>query len=309
MTSLQLKSILKILLSIFILSFVGDKVVFFALNTLNDKVLTGQVVGKLNQYIKVKDSVNLLVLGSSRANHTIDNIQLDSNSFNMGMDGCSIAYITTLIKLLSNKPQTLLIQIDAPCTYDPTYQGEDIQALNLLYNKNDIVKEEFKKLKLSNPFQDVYWSISYNSKLLGLISNYLKPKYDYKTYYGFDSLAVTNDQKRIFTERLKTEHEKPCLNSFQLNSITNNFLAEIKKISVEKNKNTIFYTAPIYNDSCKTDNEFLSQVMQSNNFTYYDYSDSLKENNSIDFWKDATHLSNIGASAFTMSLKKKIFTK
>lgn len=305
----QIKYVLKTLLSIFLITFLGDKAIFFALNLVNEQVYSGQGVGKLNQYMKLKDSVNLLVFGNSKANFHVDNIQLDSNSFNMGIAGRNIVFAATLIKLLGNKPQILLVQIDPQYVYDEMYQGEDILSLKSLYNKNSVVKKEFEKLHFDNYFQDVFCSISYNSQLSSLLSNYFKPKYDHKTYYGFNPLVATDAQKKYFIKKLKAKRKEPCPNTFKLNAIVNNYLIDVKNIAVQKNKNVIFFTAPLYNDYCKADNEFLAKTMRSNNLIYYDFSDFFKENNSIDFWRDEIHLSNIGADAFTKGLRAKLFTK
>lgn len=299
----NIKYILKVLIAVFIFSFLVDKLVYFGLNKLNAKVYSGQGAGKLNQFLKIKDSVNLLVFGSSRANHNVDNIRLDSNSFNMGVDGRSIAYFTTLIKLLSSRPQILLIQMDPENACDNTYTGNDIEPLKALYNKNNIVKAELDKLNLSNPFQNIYWSISYNAKVFGMLSNSIRPKYDYTKYYGYDPIEVTNDQRIIFENILKEKKEDTCAEKLVLNRLFYNYLQELKQTATTKNKKLIFFTSPVYADRCKSDNEFLSKLMKANELAYFDFSDFFKSNNSLNYWKDEIHLSGIGASLFTDSLK------
>ncbi len=44
--------------------------------------------------------------------------------------------------------------------------------------------------------------------------------------------------------------------------------------------------------------------MESKGLVYYDLTDYFKNDNSLTYWKDETHLSNIGAELFTNSLKE-----
>ena len=193
----------KISLIILIITFIGDKLVFYSLNYISDNVYSGQSIGKLNQYISIKDNLDLIVFGSSRANHNINPTIIKKNSFNMGMDGRMIAYSATLIKLLpKNKDQIVLLHIDPSNAFNDNYTGFDLDALLVKYNRNKIIKNEIDKLNQNNPFQIYLWSISYNSKILGILKNYLKPKYDYKEYNGFDPIHPTATQKNIFKKQL-----------------------------------------------------------------------------------------------------------
>nr|MBP9193636.1 hypothetical protein [Saprospiraceae bacterium] len=84
--------VLKVLGLVLVMSYVVDKIIFFAFNQISDKVYTGQIIGKLNHFLKLKDSLDWIVLGSSRANHNVDPSRLAPNSFNMGIDGRQISY-------------------------------------------------------------------------------------------------------------------------------------------------------------------------------------------------------------------------
>jgi hypothetical protein len=176
-----LKYTLKIFFIIIIITFVGDKLLYYSLNYVSDKVYSCQSIGKLNHFLSLKDNLNLIVFGSSRANHNINPSIMDKNSYNMGMDGRMIAYSGTLIKLLpKQKKQIILLHIDPSNAFKKDYTGFDLDALLVKYNRNIIVKNEINKLKQNNTFQNFLWSISYNSKILGILKNYLKPKYDYQ---------------------------------------------------------------------------------------------------------------------------------
>ena len=142
MSSESSKYIFKTLLAIFIVSILVDRVVFFGFNKIGDRVYSGQTLGKLNQYLKIKDSLEIIVFGSSRANHHINTIKINKNSFNMGVDGTSIAYSGTLIKLLSNKKkQIILLHIEPENVFEKNYSGNDIKFLNIKYNRDFTIKK------------------------------------------------------------------------------------------------------------------------------------------------------------------------
>ena len=91
MDSKTTKKLIKIVLLVLVISYTLDKLIFFGLNTISDKVMTGQSIGKLNQFLSVKDSVDILVFGNSRANHHVDMNLFGKKSYNMGMDGTGIS--------------------------------------------------------------------------------------------------------------------------------------------------------------------------------------------------------------------------
>jgi|TARA_B110000908_G_C10243411_1_gene447383 hypothetical protein len=301
----SIKYIIKTFILILIISFLADKIVFFVLNKISDEVYTGQSIGKLNQYLQKKDMLEFIVFGSSRANHNINPIKISENSFNMGMDGRKLAYSASLIKLLPNKKkQTILLHIDPENAFNQNYLGNDILALSSKYNRNTIIKQEIDKLKQNNFLQNFYWSLSYNQKVLGILKNYLKPNYDYKTYLGYDPIYVSEQQKIIFQNILKIDNNKMnCKNNLVLNDIYNNYMDELNEFCRKNNKTLIFFTSPKFEDNCKDDNFELSKVLKKRNLNYYDLTDFFKNDNNLEYWKDKGHLSNKGAEIFTEKIR------
>jgi hypothetical protein len=299
------KYIIKTFLLILVISFLADKVVFFALNKISDKVFTGQAIGKLNQYLQIKDELDFIVFGSSRANHNINPIKISENSFNMGVDGTKLSYSATLIKLLpKRKKQTILLQIDPENAFSQDYSGSDIKALSSKYNRNNIIKKEIDELKQENLLQNYYWSLSYNSKALGMLKNYLKPNYDYKTYLGYDPIYVNENQKKILKNILKKGRKgADCQNDFVLNKIYDSTLDALNVFCKNNNKTLIIFTSPKYDDNCKDDNVYFNEIIKNKGLAYYDLTDFFKENNTLDYWRDEGHLLNIGAELFTDSIK------
>ncbi len=304
-----MKKALKLVVLILVLSFIVDKVVYYSLNKLSDKVLSGQAIGKLNQYLFQKDDLNVIAYGTSRANHHIDVSLLDTSSFNMGMDGSSLAYSSTLIKLLpKNKKQTVIWHIDPKKVFDSNYDGEDIKGLVSKYHRNDIIQSEINKVKQNNPLQLFYWSIDYNGKAFGILKNLIRPNYDFKTYNGYDPINVSQTQKEIFESTLEKKDAVECPEDINASFLAKEYIKSVKLFCEQNNKTLVMLTSPTYNPICKEQYLKLEQMLKKLNINYYNYSEFFISNNSLNYWKDKTHLSTKGASLFSEALKT-LFTE
>ena len=301
MTVKDLKKVLILLILILTVSYGVDKLIYLILNQLSNKVFSGQTIGKLNHFFSIKDSVDVLIFGSSRANHHIDIDLVSDNGFNMGLDGRNIAYISTIIKTLSDKQQTIIINIEPSYIFNEDYNGTDIKALYVMYHKNEIIKSEIDRLNQSNPLQKLYWCIDYNNKVLGLIRNYLRPKYNYKTYNGYDPLILNESQKEI-RNKIINNNIKKAISNHNINQLSLYYFREIRDFCEKNSKQLIMITTPIYEHNNYSDSKRISDVMSNLNITYWDYTNFFDDNNSIEYWKDRTHLSKQGAELFSAIL-------
>jgi len=304
----NLKKSLVLLFAVFIASYAIDKILYFAISTVSEDVFTGQAIGKLNQFFLVKDKVDILVLGSSRANHHIDVKLISENGFNIGADGTKIAYLNALTKTLPiNKKQKLIVNIDAKNLFSKYYDGSDVNALNTRYHKSAVISENIDALGKSNPLRKIYWLIDYNTVLLGIVTNYIKPKYDYKTYFGYDPISLTDTQKKIRTKILSQIKKTDCSKiDITVNQLSEKLIIDLNQFCLDNSKDLIVVTTPLFNDTCKEDNKIMSDFFKNLNIKYIDYSDFFIKDNNIDLWKDETHLTKLGAGIFTKALKKSI---
>lgn len=302
------KKILKIVILIVLISYGLDKILFFSLNKISDKVLSGQSIGKLNHFLLKKDVTDLIVFGSSRANHHIDVDKLSDNGFNMGIDGTGIAFSSALISSLStDKEQVIIVHIDINNLFGENYDGTDIRALKSKYHRNQEITQSLDKSGQISVLQKLYYSMNYNGNSIGIIKNYFKPKYNYNNYNGYDPLLVNKSQETardIVLLRDKTA-EKECNDSLKINTVGLGYLKSIKSFAEKSpNKTFLFISSPTYNDICKNDNNKLNTIMQGLGLTYWDFSNLYKDNKDNAYWKDATHMSAKGAEAFSNHLLK-----
>ena len=83
---------------------------------------------------------------------------------------------------------------------------------------------------------------------------------------------------------------------------------EILLLTADKNINELLKQIKIFNvkNIIVTDyNKFLKlkKILKNKKIDYYDFSDLFKENNQLKFWKDSSHLSNLGAEIFTEEIE------
>ncbi|WP_299122838.1 hypothetical protein [uncultured Winogradskyella sp.] len=302
------KKFLKIVVLTLLISYGLDKLVFFSLNKISDKVMTGQSIGKLNQFLSVKDTTAFLVFGNSRANRHIDVDMVGHKGYNMGIDGTGIAYNSALINTLTeNKKQFILVHIDTKNFFDTDYEGADIRGLKTKYQRDTNITTALEKSGQLSVLQQFYYSMNYNGNAIGIIKNYFKPSYNYKTYNGYDPISVSADQESMRDIVLSNfASDKECLDNHEVNTMALDYLKSIKTF-VEKspNKTFLFVTSPIYNDTCDLDNIKLAKIMQDLGLEYRDYSNLYKESKDNSLWKDATHMSKKGAEAFSKLLAEK----
>ena len=308
-----MKKSIQLLLILAIVFFVTDRLICMCLKEIDKKVFTGQSVGKVNHFFSLKDSVNMLIFGSSRANHHIDNTVLDITSFNMGVDGTRIGYSAALISTLKKKGQILLVHIDHEILYDSEYDGSDMLSLmNMTQRNADITTFMYKFFP-----EEIYISKAlncyiYNGKVLGILKNYVAPNYDYNRYSGYDPLFPNLEQRNIFNKMVKSDSLKleqddlAAVSDLEVNPLINKFIGEIIEHCKTNNSRLVFFTSPKLRKIHNNVRNKTKQYFESKNISYYDYSEFFKEYNA-DYWKDFTHMSAQGATVFTKALKEKIF--
>jgi hypothetical protein len=291
----------------FLTSYVLDKVIYLSIGHIEKQVFSGQNVGKVNHYLSVKDTSDLIVFGHSRAKNHINTS--NGYGFNMGMDGVKIAFHNTLIKLLPKKlKQTVLLHLDPEAFFNENYDGSDITALKNLFHRNKTVNNEIKKLKQNNPLSNFYYSITFNGKVLRILNDYFYPNYDFKNYSGYDPIYPSNSQILVFKKKLeKYEFKKKCNQNLKINNLYDNYLNEIISFCKNNNKKLIVYTSPKYYDDCDDDNILFKSIMKDKRINYFDYTNFFESNNNIKYWKDFTHLSAQGADIFTKKIKELTF--
>ncbi|WP_047245779.1 hypothetical protein [Maribacter thermophilus] len=296
--------IIKVTFFVVLAAFLLDKLTYLGLTELNSHVFTGQSGGKTNTFLSKKNNLDLIVFGSSRANHHIDPLVISKNSFNIGVDGSKIAFSGTLIKTLpKNKEQTVLLHISPKNSFEDSYKGEDITTLSKYYHQNETIRTEMVSLHQNSPIKNFFWCLNYNGSVLGLLKNYFFPKHSSEKYHGYDPLHTNKEQQQVFEKVLAKRKPNPCKKKLSLNIVYKKYITELKEFCEANNKRLILFTAPIYQDDCKNDDETLSQLLKKEKIEYWNFTDFFANDRSLENWRDNSHLSNIGAEKLTQEIK------
>ena len=304
----MVKSI-RLFLLLALIFFLSDRALFFVLKTLNDRVYTGQGVGKVNTFLKEKDSVDLLIFGSSRAAHHIDLNSAEISSYNMGRDATKIAFTGALISTLNKEEQIILVHIDHEWLFYNSYEGNDILPLRLNALLNEDIHDYFEEFYSEELIlSEIAHTYAGNGKILSIVKNTISKGFDYAENKGYEPIFPTGGQQSIFEKSLKTEGlylnegiEEPLDINPQFVAILD---AIVKKAVMNKAK-LIFLTSPSLN---KVDNKVkraTKNLFDSKGLIYWDHIDYFKDV-IIGDWKDRTHLSHTGAAKYSEYLGKEL---
>lgn len=301
MTSKQIKQLVLFFTQLLVFIFVLDKLVYFSLNRASDKVYSGYMIGKLNHYLELKDTTEILVFGNSRTNHHIDVSKFSKSAFNMGLDGVRLAYIAPLIKLLpENKEQIVVLHLDG---YESDYKGECITQLMVKYHRIDAIRNEIDRLEKNNPLQKFFWCLDYNGTVLSILINRFRPSYNFKDYSGFDPENIGPDQQESVLKLLHMDTDSiSCDDVQELNELAKRYVREIQSFCTLNRKKLVVITSPMYILDCKKEHDAMVDFLLKEGIVYYDFTDYFQNNNSDYFWRDRTHLLEPAAKVFTEHL-------
>ncbi len=298
--------IFKIIFYFICLTYIADKLLYVSLNEISSKVRSGATIGKLNYYISIKDETELLFLGNSRTNHHVKNKWISDSSFNMGIDGSSVNYFLSVLKLTKpDQNKIVYLQIDPNDLFNMAYEGSDIKYLNHFYNSNKFIKNEIKKYEGYNFFRTFFWSIDFNGKVLPIIKNFFNDS-NYEKDLGFEPLIINTEQQMIFKKIISSKLDKDCDNNNTINLYFLDKLSEIINLSKIYGFSLKIYTPPFYHKQCVNHSKFLSDFLKNNEISYQNYSDLFINNDDLKLWKDDIHLSLLGAEHFTKFLKSNL---
>ena len=298
--------IFKIILFVICFTYITDKLMYVSLNEISSNVRSGTTIGKLNYYISIKDDTEFLFLGNSRTNHHVKNKWISHSSFNMGIDGSSVNYFLSVLKL--TKPdhnKIVYLQIDPNDLFNMAYQGSDIKYLNHFYNSNKFIKNEIIKYEGYNFFRTFFWSIDFNGKVLPIIKNFFNDS-NYEKDLGFEPLIINTEQQMIFKKIISSKLDKDCDNNNTINQYYLDKLSEIINLSKIYGFSLKIYTPPFYHKQCVNHSKFLSDFLKTKEISYHNYSDLFIYKEDLKLWKDDIHLSLLGAEHFTKFLKSNL---
>lgn len=273
----------------------------------------------------VEDHINdirCLLLGNSHIDRALNPNILGNGVFNMAIDGRDLVYDIELAKRYVPKMNQLRVII-IPLEYNYFYFGREKDNPNEMKKPSDIqdIQDTYKCMYYKYMGIRVddfwYWSELLNSKL-NYMSRFLKNDKDAREC---DSLGYVNQniskRKDNWEDRSLPKIVDTTLDTNrEIKNLLYKRYCTLAELANDQGAKLILLVTPMYKTYNKTTNPIVKKEMKTfvaslkhkySNIDYYDYSTD-KRFVDEDF-KDASHLTNIGANKFSNIVKKEILDK
>lgn len=282
------KVIIKIILILFIL-FIIDSLFGYLCKELTQNSIGGDTAKY--KYISQDCNDEILIMGSSRCNHhyipSIIEDSLNKTCYNCGIDGNGIITMYGLLNVISeyNTPDIIIYDITTSLDLDKNDNLKYLGRLKQYYDKEGI-KPIFKKIDKVETYKMYSSMYQYNSKLLQLISDNLKPTQEndkgYKPLYGC----------------MDYEPKENSNTTFEYDSVKLNFI----KLFIEKCNNKsqlIFTTSPYYLPGNDSVYKPIREMCEKYKIPFLEHHKDTLFSNKKNYFKDSVHLNHEGAQIFT----------
>ena len=257
-------------------------------------------------YSMEKTKADLLVFGSSRANHhyqpEVFEEELKISYYNVGRDGNFIFYHYAVLKSVLKRYKPKVIVLDfVEKEFEKKQESYDrLSSLLPYYNSHPEIREiveiksPFEKIKL---ISNIY---PYNSALLtiavGNTKANKKRKQDNKGY-----ISLTNTFKEFNTPNKK-------ITSNELDTVKVNCFRSFLNDCISSGIKTIVVCSPYYNYSTQEDKSVLlaKEISVKKNISFYDFSKDTSFAEHAFLFADRIHLNETGAKKFSHEVANKI---
>lgn len=254
---------------------------------------------KINYSLRCTDVADIVILGSSRANHHyVPQILTDSlhlSCVNLGEDGRGILYNYPQAHILLSKPNIPKIIIYEFFRHDwAVGVGDNILPLPLIYGKNDAVDEIIAKISpnIANCI-NIFQSYKYNSNIHKTL---LSSKETSSSNQGWNPLY---GNKKDGNE-VKTLDDREQIDKYKV-EVFRRFVSECK----EKGIILIAVSSPIYGICSDVETTLVEKLFIKEGIPYWNYQEETYDTN---LFLDNGHMNDKGAlwfsSLFASKLKK-----
>jgi hypothetical protein len=309
-----MKKILTFTFALLISLFIIDKAASVVLQKLHNKSYSG-VDSKIN-YLLQSPKKKSIIFGSSRANQSVIPSKISEDGFNLGAGGKFIAYSAGLVDLLKQHdklPDTILMHIDL-LSYQESkskkYDKEDIRFLAPYYSRNEFIKNKINQISRFEFIKYFFSSYHHNGKLFSYLKNALRS--NKKSAYpnqGFKG-GKSKDSKKLQKIAKNLAKKIPENGPFELSQKAITYLNDIIKVCSEENVNIIFFTCPTFQNLKSADKKIQAEMETIlKDYIYLNYKSeklNLELAHNPKFWKDISHLNNMGAKVFSEKILEDI---
>lgn len=295
--SLVIVTILLVIVDL-VVGFIADKVV--------DKMpnYSGQIAK--DNYRLHRLETDIVILGSSRGSHhyvtallsdSIDSYKGKHYSiYNAAIDGKFANSNLCAAEMIISRYSPKLVIIDLSESQLVSEDVSDIKFSSPFYRKDSIVRKYLDNISFEEKMLMKSSLYRYNGKLLRIVSSFLKQK---KTDDGYLPLYGSTIDSSKYNKPLIKNPEIRILNPYT----KTNFRCVLKKYA-SKRIPLIIACSPCFRPS--NNNNKLRELCNEYDVPFIDMYDLEYFNDRQELFKDASHLNNDGAHAYTKIFLKKL---
>jgi hypothetical protein len=250
-------------------------------------------------------SADILILGSSRANHSyvpeIIEEGLSLNCYNVGRDGSYILYNYAVFKAITKRynPKIIIFDINPA---DIAYSANEYERLSLLLPYYKTHPEIRSIIDLRGPLEKVK-HISSIYHFNSLIFQLIRDNIDIKKVKATDLKGYVPLYNKMAYERIDTAKSS----IFTIDENKTNALRDIIFTCKERKINIVFVYSPIWRINQDTFlNPELTKLYSLNGIKYLDMSNLPVFISNPQYFADISHLNDEGARVFSAMLRDKL---
>jgi len=245
-----------------------------------------------------KDNHEVLILGSSRANHhyvpEVIEKKWNVECYNGGFDGNGVILAYPIIRnvIERNKPKLLIYEVSAG--FDIVENIEDANDTRYIanlkpYYRNDIAKEVIASVSESEIIKLHSALYRHNSSLTPLV---------------IDNITIRSGRKDGYTplyRNYKPERDATSKKvNYTLDSLKLNYLHKLASLHMEKNLDIIWVVSPqYYSDYDNSIYNMAKNIALIYDVPFMDYTKDKRFIGHGELFSDPTHLNDTGAHLFT----------
>ncbi len=279
----------------FCVIFFLDVLLGFAFNQMLSGAVGGNN-GRIN-YICNHTNEELLVLGSSRANHhynpKILTDSLGETCYNCGEDGNGIILNYGRILMMLQRYRPKMIIYDVAISFD-LLKNDNHKYLGKLkpYYEREHIKDVFCSVDKAEQWKMLSQLYRFNSSFLTIIADRFHPVSG-MGIQGFCPLEGKMDMMKIHKDEDRSKEYQ--FDSLKVDFI-NKFIDKLEGVKI------VFVESPLWYGMDSLQLTPLREICRQRNIPLIDFSNNPKFVGNNEFFKDGSHLNSRGADEFTKDL-------
>jgi hypothetical protein len=300
----ELKKIILFILFFGLAVFSTDRLLGFILKELFRTTYSGQFGGKINEYLAMKDTPRVLIMGDSRALNQVDPAYFNTRTFNLGHAGMNQVFHLTLLQLLVSQNKTpglIVLHVDPQSFENDTVDYSAALYLRTFYESVPEVRAAIHKSGRWEQLKFLFHSYRFNNIVFNLLNN--KIRTHALTGKGFIPIpASPGDSARTYITSV--ENSVDSLRSFNEKGVEP--IVKMMEVCRQKKIQLVCFTAPEFfkrnqAGELPLKKEF-AELCALKGIVYLDYSQIEKKYpqfRNVNLWNDCFHLNQKGAEDFS----------